>query len=216
MVEVGEFMLFDLAGSENTSDSKFHDKEMQKQSKEINKSLMNLKECIRNRALQAMNPGQKYHIPYRASKLTLVLKNSFELSSRIHCKTVVFANVSSAVIDHFQTKNTLRYVTPIKIGAKEKVKNKNSLPDEKNPASWDNQMLVDFLNKFSNNRIDTKKFCPWERGVDILSIPQQEFIQRLLDQEFTEKQALQVYIKIWGLNVDARTAIYKTKAKAHD
>ena len=98
-------MLFDLAGSENTSDSKFHDKEMQKQSKEINKSLMNLKECIRNRALQAMNPGQKYHIPYRASKLTLVLKNSFELSSRIHCKTVVFANVSSAVIDHVQTKN---------------------------------------------------------------------------------------------------------------
>jgi len=138
MAEVGEFMLFDLAGSENNSDAKFHDKEMQKQSKEINKSLMTLKECIRNRALQAMNPNQKYHIPYRGSKLTLVLKNSFELTSKIHCKTVVFANVSPAVIDHAQTKNTLRYVTPIKIGAKEKVKNKNLEPDEKNPASWDN------------------------------------------------------------------------------
>ena len=57
MADVGEFMLFDLAGSENSTDSKYHDKDMQKQSKEINKSLMSLKECIRNRALQAMNPN---------------------------------------------------------------------------------------------------------------------------------------------------------------
>ena len=206
-------MLFDLAGSENTSDSYFHDKEMQKQSKEINKSLMTLKECIRNRALQAMNPDQKYHIPYRGSKLTLILKNSFELTSRVQCKTIVFANVSSAVIDHVQTKNTLRYVTPLKIGSKEKVKTKNFEPDEMNPATWTNQMLVDFLNKFSKNRIDTQKFCPWERGIDILSIPQQNFIQRLLDQNFTEKQAQQVYIKIWSMNVDARTATQRNKAK---
>ena len=35
MADIGELLLFDLAGSENISESKFHDKEMQKHSKEI-------------------------------------------------------------------------------------------------------------------------------------------------------------------------------------
>ena len=81
-MEPGEFYIFDLAGSENTADSQFHDKALILQTKEINKSLMALKECMRNRALSAMNPSKSYHIPYRNSKLTLLLKESFELSSR--------------------------------------------------------------------------------------------------------------------------------------
>lgn len=50
-MEPGELLIIDLAGSENTADSQFHDKALQKQTKEINKSLMSLKECIRNRSL---------------------------------------------------------------------------------------------------------------------------------------------------------------------
>ena len=50
-MEPGELMFIDLAGSESLSDSQFHDKTLQKEMIAINKSLQNLKECIRNRAL---------------------------------------------------------------------------------------------------------------------------------------------------------------------
>ena len=135
-IDDGELYIFDLAGSENTADSQYHDKSLLAQTKEINKSLMSLKECIRNRALSALNPSKTYHISYRNSKLTHILKDSFELLSRKHCKTVVFACVSPSIFDMAMTKNTLRYITPIKIGAKEKVKRK---VDSENPADWTNK-----------------------------------------------------------------------------
>lgn len=47
--EDGILYLIDLAGSERNSDSSTHDKQRIKESKEINTSLMNLKDCIRNR-----------------------------------------------------------------------------------------------------------------------------------------------------------------------
>ena len=78
---------------------------------------MALKECIRNRALAAINPGNNYHIPYRNSKLTLLLKESFELMSNKLCKTVIIANVAPGVSDLAMTKNTLRFIAPIRVGA---------------------------------------------------------------------------------------------------
>ena len=57
-----------------------------------------------------------YHVPYRLSKLTLLLKDAFELESRRLCKTVVIANVAPSVVDCAMSLNTLRYVTPLKIG----------------------------------------------------------------------------------------------------
>ena len=122
---------------------------------------MALKECIRNRALSAMNPSKSYHIPYRNSKLTHILKNSFELLSRKHCKTVVFACVSPSIFDMQMTKNTLRYITPIKIGAKERVKYKI---DPENPADWTNAQLKEWVTEYSKNKLDPEKFCPFESG----------------------------------------------------
>lgn len=81
-LEDGELFIIDLAGSENNADSQFHDKELIRQTQHINKSLMSLKECIRNRALSALNNDVNIHIPYRNSKLTLLLKFSFELFSK--------------------------------------------------------------------------------------------------------------------------------------
>lgn len=78
---------------------------------------MALKECMRNRALSAVNPQKDYHIPYRNSKLTLMLKDSFELASNKLSKTVVIANVAPGVADLSMTKNTLRFIAPIKVGA---------------------------------------------------------------------------------------------------
>lgn len=53
-------------GSERGADTKSHDRERRLESAEINKSLLALKECIR--ALDS----DSAHVPYRASKLTLV------------------------------------------------------------------------------------------------------------------------------------------------
>lgn len=66
---------------------------------EINKSLLALKECIR-----ALDQG-KGHTPFRGSKLTMVLKDSFVG----FCKTVMIGNVSPNVSSSENTMNTLRY-----------------------------------------------------------------------------------------------------------
>ncbi len=65
-----------LAGSERYEDSKAHDKKRLEESKDNNKSLMNLKECVRSKAKMAVQEEGFVHVPFRTNKLTLVLKVS--------------------------------------------------------------------------------------------------------------------------------------------
>ena len=80
----GKMSFIDLAGSERGADTAESDKRVRQDGAEINKSLLALKECIR-----ALDQDQK-HTPFRGSKLTQVLKDSFIGK----CKTVMIANVS--------------------------------------------------------------------------------------------------------------------------
>ncbi|KRW98086.1 P-loop containing nucleoside triphosphate hydrolase [Pseudocohnilembus persalinus] len=101
--EDGYIYIIDLVGSENASDSQFHDQSLFKETKDINKSLMALKECIRNRALASLN--NKYtHVPYRQSKLTLLLKDNFDMDSFREYLTMVcnkYYNKMSVNMDDF-------------------------------------------------------------------------------------------------------------------
>ena len=147
---------------------------------------MSLKDCIRSRTLAAIEPEKTPHIPYRNSKLTLMLKDSFELESTKHCKTIIIANVSPSVSDLAATKNTLRFIVPIKVGSGLKKNIEHLKPDKLNPVTWDNKMLRDWCNQYSKSKVDCDKFCPYESGKQILAIPEQEFIQRLMQQGFLE------------------------------
>jgi kinesin family protein 2/24 len=72
----GKLTLVDLAGSERAQETQSNDKHRRAEGAEINKSLLALKECIR--ALDARKHGNaEAHVPFRASKLTLVLRDSF-------------------------------------------------------------------------------------------------------------------------------------------
>lgn len=94
----------DLAGSERGADTINTDKQTKIDGAEINKSLLALKECIRALDLD------KKHTPFRGSKLTQVLKDSFVGNS----KTTMIANISPASNCSEHTLNTLRYADRVK------------------------------------------------------------------------------------------------------
>ena len=94
----------DLAGSERGADTIDQNKQTRMDGAEINKSLLALKECIR-----ALDQDKK-HTPFRGSKLTLVLKDSFAGN----CKTLMIANVSPTQSCCEHTLNTLRYADRVK------------------------------------------------------------------------------------------------------
>lgn len=95
----------DLAGSERGADTFDNDRQTRIEGAEINKSLLALKECIR-----ALDGGAG-HVPFRGSKLTEVLRDSFVGAQ---ARTVMIANISpgSSSVEH--TLNTLRYADRVK------------------------------------------------------------------------------------------------------
>ena len=100
----GKMSFIDLAGSERGADVKDFDKQTRFDGAEINKSLLALKECIR-----ALDQDRNY-TPFRGSKLTLVLKDSFVGK----CKTVMIGNISPTLNNCEHTLNTLRYADRVK------------------------------------------------------------------------------------------------------
>lgn len=95
----GRLYIIDLAGSERASDSKNHDKARMAETKEINKSLMALKECIRARTMASRpGAGAEAHVPYRRSKLTLLMKDVFDVGCARLCSTVVLAACSPLAV----------------------------------------------------------------------------------------------------------------------
>ncbi|XP_005100746.1 uncharacterized protein LOC101848438 [Aplysia californica] len=103
-IKVGKISFIDLAGSERASDVTDTDKQTRLEGAEINQSLLALKECIRS------IDQDSRHTPFRQSKLTHILKDSFIGNSR----TCMIANISPTQTACENTLNTLRYADRVK------------------------------------------------------------------------------------------------------
>lgn len=130
----GKFSLIDLAGNERGADTSSANRQTRMEGAEINKSLLALKECIR--AL-----GRKgAHLPFRASKLTQVLRDSFIGEKS---KTCMIAMISPGMSSCEHSLNTLRYADRVKeLAASDPTENKIS-PLEEEPEEIDERNRLD-------------------------------------------------------------------------
>ncbi|KAJ7031001.1 P-loop containing nucleoside triphosphate hydrolase protein [Mycena alexandri] len=131
----GQLILVDLAGSERYEDSKHHDKQRMDESRDNNKSLMNLKECVRAKARMAAEDG-------------------FIPSTRM-CLSA-FSPHSS---DWYSRTNTLSYAAPFKTAPP---KPRGPVPyDAHDPRTWDHDKTVEWLTTQFTKRAIKSRQAAW-------------------------------------------------------
>ncbi|KAJ7213033.1 P-loop containing nucleoside triphosphate hydrolase protein [Mycena pura] len=192
----GQLILVDLAGSERYEDSKDHDKQRMGEARDNNKSLMNLKECVRAKAKMAAEDGF-VHIPWRANKLTMLLKPIFDIESRQPSKAMIIAHVSPHIQDTVHSTNTLSYAAPfLTIPPKPR----GPMPyDAADPRTWDHTKTVEWLTaKFTKHAMKSrmasyKAPAPGsvDLGMDVLKIcppgSSAKYLGNLYTPQFVER-----------------------------
>ena len=116
----GRLHLIDLAGSENVNRSGAIGETL-REAQNINKSLSALGDVVHALIELKKNPRVSQHVPYRNSKLTMLLKDSLGGNS----KTVMILQVSPAQADLSESLNSLSFgqrVRAVQVGKATKVK----------------------------------------------------------------------------------------------
>lgn len=102
----GKLVFVDLAGSEHGADKRNNEQSAEEwqEAKQINISLAALNDVLKKKYSKECKMLKR--IPYRASLLTLMLRQYF---SHKHCKTVMIGNLSSSLTHSVKSNKTLRY-----------------------------------------------------------------------------------------------------------
>ncbi|XP_072427108.1 kinesin-like protein KIF2A isoform X3 [Chiloscyllium punctatum] len=182
----GKFSLIDLAGNERGADTSSADRQTRLEGAEINKSLLALKECIR--ALGRNKP----HTPFRASKLTQVLRDSFIGENS---RTCMIATISPGMGSCENTLNTLRYANRVK----------ELIVDQNGPGEGRANILVP-------NQLDALE-AQWGLG----SSPQRDDLKLLCEQNeeevspqlFTFHEAVSQMVEMEEQVVEEHRAIFQ-------
>uniref|UniRef100_A0A7S2AZM4 Kinesin-like protein n=1 Tax=Octactis speculum TaxID=3111310 RepID=A0A7S2AZM4_9STRA len=175
----GQLYIIDLAGSERSSDSKNHDKARMAETKAINQSLMALKDCIRARTMASRpgaGAGAEQHVPYRRSKLTLLMKDVFDVGCKRLCSTVVLAACSPLALDVAHSANTLKYASPLRVAVQRAPPNLEL--DVRDPALWDHSQIAAWVHATSESMVDGDAFTAGMTGVQVCALPEVEFYRR--------------------------------------
>ena len=130
--------IVDLAGSERASKGIKNEKKNFRENAEINLGILAIKECIRN--------INKKKIPYRNSKITKILKETF--TNNIY--TYVLSTISPLKKDVIDTRDTLKYINEFK---KNQKKNNRKLP----PIKIQNRDEISKLQMLLNNELNKRQ-----------------------------------------------------------
>ncbi|ORZ35968.1 P-loop containing nucleoside triphosphate hydrolase protein [Catenaria anguillulae PL171] len=166
LIGASTLMLVDLAGSERVADQVHHDTQRIKEAQHINKSLGVLKECIRNRHLlwlaRSARAKQKHvHVPFRTSKLTMVLREALDPEARVKdTKTVMIGHLAPGLMESEHSLNTARYVCTLKPLPAGSATSKPAAGTAKHPASWSYATLEAKLMHWSGNTARLSTILP--------------------------------------------------------
>jgi len=211
----GVLLVIDLAGSERAADSKDHNKERLEETKAVNLSLMALKDCIRARTLAAApSAGEAPFVPYRRSKLTLLMKDVFDIGCSRLCSTVVLSCVSPLAKDAKHTVNTLQYSAPLRVA----MRLASATPlqiDVRDPALWDHEKasawLAETATTFGVPTLDTAALLSGGiSGLELCRLPEAELHLRVRTQKLqpaheASELASKLHGALWTLICDAKT-----------
>eukprot|EP00792_Barthelona_sp_PAP020_P005783 TRINITY_DN2799_c0_g1_i1.p1 TRINITY_DN2799_c0_g1~~TRINITY_DN2799_c0_g1_i1.p1 ORF type:complete len:637 (+),score=145.86 TRINITY_DN2799_c0_g1_i1:3219-5129(+) len=190
-IEIGNLTLVDLAGSERSADSLYHDKEASKETALINSSLMNLKECIRSRG----STSQSVRVPYRTSKLTMLLKHCFTNPNH---KTIFMGMISPIAADDRHSMGTLQFLDRLKIS-------ETKARDTSLIVNWSKNQVQEFVKNFlteqrhSLNIQETSQYFQMN-GRSLINLTVSEAISKLgnelnLAEKFVERVTVLKKIK---------------------
>jgi len=176
----GKFSLIDLAGNERGADTTSADRQTRIEGAEINKSLLALKECIR-----AMSMNKK-HTPFRASKLTQVLRDSF-IGER--SRTCMIATLSPGMLCCEHSLNTLRYANRVKeLDADDDTKDRKKIDANQFGDNFDNKSTdLELIESLCEDEVSHEMFEIHKTVSTLQEIEEdtvlchREFIQGMMD-----------------------------------